>query len=114
MNRRPMRRLSELLPDAIAALGVSEGLVAAVRTRSWEVVIEEVVPAAVGRCEPVSGGPGEVVIRADDAATAQELRLHGNALLAAYPADATGARPTSLRVVVRRDRTSGVGSFTNR
>jgi hypothetical protein len=40
-------------------------------------------------------------VRADDPATAQELRLNGSALLTAFRTDAGTPRPTELRVVVR-------------
>ena len=106
MTRRPMRRLSELLPDVVAALGITDELATAGRERSWEAIIADLVPAAVGHCEVVAHGSTELVVRASDAATAQELRLQGSAILAALPIDAAGARPTELRVVVRAGRGS--------
>lgn len=106
MTRRPMRRLSEVLPEVVAALGITDELATAGRERSWEAIIADLVPAATGHCEVVSHSSAELVVRASDAATAQELRLHGSAILAALPTDATGARPTDLRVVVRPPRGS--------
>lgn len=104
MTRRPMRRLSELLPEVVAALGITDELATAGRERSWEAVIADLVPAAAGHCEVVSHRPPELVVRAADAATAQELRLHGSAILAAWPPDPAGVRPTELRVTVGRGR----------
>jgi hypothetical protein len=96
-----MRRLSELLPDAVAALGIGAELATAGRERSWESLVAEMVPAAMGRCALVEIRPPQLVVRADDPATAQELRLHGSALLAAFAAGAGADPPTELRVVVR-------------
>ena len=101
MTRRPMRRLSELLPDAVAALGIGDELVAAGRERTFEALVEELVPPAAGRCALVELRPPQLVVRADDPATAQELRLSGSALLAAFRTEPGTARPTELRVVVR-------------
>jgi hypothetical protein len=96
-----MRRLSELLPDAVAALSIADDLAAASREASWESLVEELVPAAAGRSEMVVVRPPEVVVSASDPATAQELRLHGAALLAAFPPGPDGRRISELRVVVR-------------
>jgi hypothetical protein len=101
MNRRPMRRLSELLPDAVAALGIREELATAGRERSFESLVAELVPAAAGRCALVEVRPPQLIVRADDPATAQELRLQGSTLLAAFAAGAGADPPTELRVVVR-------------
>lgn len=114
MTRRPMRRLSDLLPEAVAALGIADELAAAARGGSWDAVVAEVVPAAAGCCELVGVRPPELVVRASDAATAQELRLHGSALLAALEAAGVTLGVTQLRVVVRHDRPEGVDSFTKR
>ena len=101
MSRRPMRRLSELLPEAVAALGIGDELVTAGRERTFEALVEELVPAAAGRCALVELRPPQLVVRADDPATAQELRLNGSTLLAAFRTEAGTPRPTELRVVVR-------------
>jgi hypothetical protein len=96
-----MRRLSELLPEAVAALGIGDELVAARRGRTFESLVEELVPAAAGHCTLVELRPPQLVVRADDAATAQELRLNGSVLLAAFRPDGGIAQPTELRVIVR-------------
>lgn len=103
MNRRPMRRLSELLPDAVRGLGIGEELAAAGRSRSWESIVAQVVPAAAGACDLGAIRPPELVVHARDAATAQELRLHGSLLLAAFGPGPDGQPLTVLRVVVRPD-----------
>lgn len=101
MTRRPMQRLSELLPDAVAALGIARELETATRERSWSSVIAEVVPAAVGRCELVAIRPPALIVSARDAAIAQELRLQGSLLLEAFGQAPDGERLSELRVVVR-------------
>ena len=101
MTRRPMRRLSELLPDAVAALGIGDELIVAGRERTFEALVEELVPAATGRCSLLELRPPQLVVRADDPATAQELRLNGSTLLAAFRTEPGTPRPTELRVVVR-------------
>ncbi len=96
-----MRRLSELLPEAVAALGIAGELADASHDRAWDSVVAEVVPAAAGRCQLVTAGRSELVVQAADAATAQELRLHGGPLLDAFGSHLGGERPSELRVVVR-------------
>ena len=73
MTRRPMRRLSDLLPEAVAALGIGDELVAAGRERTFEALVEELVPAAAG------------AMRAGRAATAPAHRARGR------PGDRPGA-----------------------
>jgi hypothetical protein len=96
-----MRRLSDLLPEAVAALGIGDELAAAGHERTFEALVAELVPAAAGRCALVEVRPPELIVRADDPATAQELRLHGSDLLAAFRTDPGTPRPTALRVLVR-------------
>jgi len=109
-----MRRLSDLLPGAIEALGIADELAAVARGGSWDAIVAGVVPAAAGRCELVEVRPPRLVVRAADAATAQELRLHGSALLAAIGREAGMPQVSELRVVVRREPPDGVESFTKR
>lgn len=96
-----MQRLSELLPGAVQALGIGEELAAAGRSRSWDSIVADVVPAAAGACELGAVRPPELVVHARDAATAQELRLHGNLLLGAFGPGPDGKALSVLRVVVR-------------
>ncbi len=102
MTRRPMRRVSDLLPDVAARLGIDAELQAATRARTWELLVAELVPHAAGACRLVDTRPPTLVVSAPDAATAQELRLHSLTLLDAFAANAQGERFTELRVVVSR------------
>ncbi len=99
MTRRPMQ-----------AFGAAARAVAGLGTRArWRhrpgtvlgVARAELEPAAGGRCELVAVRPPAVVVAARDAATAQELRLHGSLLLDAFRGSVGGERVTELRVVVR-------------
>ena len=51
---------------------------------SWERLVEELVPAASGRSELLEVRPPALVVSAADPATAQELRLRSDELLAAF------------------------------
>ncbi len=100
MTRRPMRRVGDLLPDLARQLGITSELEDADRGHAWEALVAAIVPTAVGRSELVGSRPPRLEVAAWDAATAQELRLHGSQLLAAFP-PSDGQRCTELRVVVR-------------
>lgn len=101
MTRRPMRRVGDLLPDLARELGITTELRAADLGHAWESAVASIVPVAVGRSEIVETRPPALVVAARDAATAQELRLHGSRLLAALSGAPGDAGLTELRVVVR-------------
>ncbi|MBX3028636.1 MAG: DUF721 domain-containing protein [Chloroflexi bacterium] len=101
MTRRPMRRVGDLLPDLARELGITTELQAADVGHAWAAAVGSLVPAAAGRSEVVEQRPPVLVVAAHDAATAQELRLHGGRLLAALAASPTEPRFSELRVVVR-------------
>jgi hypothetical protein len=101
MTRRPMRRLSDLLPDLASQLGIDRQLQAATRARTWELLVAELVPHAAGSCHLLETRPPLLIVSAPDAATAQELRLHASTLLDAFTGVAPGERLDELRVVVR-------------
>jgi hypothetical protein len=96
-----MRRLSELLPDAVSALGIGDELAAVARGASWESLVADIVPAAAGHTELVAVRPPELVVSASDPATAQELRLHAPALVDAFRSVPGGDQARELRVIVR-------------
>ena len=101
MTRRPMRRLSDLLPEVATHLGIGAELEDASRSQTWELLVAELVPPAAGRCQVLEAHPPTMVVSAADAATAQELRLHASVLLDAFSALPSGAGMTELKVVVR-------------
>lgn len=99
-RRRPPQRVGDLLPGIAARLGLDEELQAARAISSWRRVVEEHAPAA-GVSRLVEVRPPVLVVSADDAASAQELRLCSAALLEAFARAPGGARLLDLRVVVR-------------
>jgi hypothetical protein len=101
VTRRPMRRLSDLLPDLAARLGIEAELREASRAQTWDLLVAELVPPAAGRCHVLETRPPTLVVSAPDAATAQELRLQASVLLDAFSALPSGAGVTELKVVVR-------------
>jgi Dna[CI] antecedent, DciA len=101
MTRRPMRRLSDLLPALASHLGIDAELHAASQARTWELLVAELVPHAAGACRLLETRPPLLIVSAPDAATAQELRLHASTLIDAFSGTSSGERLDELRVVVR-------------
>ena len=101
MTRRPMRRLSDLLPDVATRLGIGAELHEASRARAWELLVAELVPHAAGSCPLLEVRAPVLVVGAPDPATAQELRLQASVLLEAFARLPGGERLESLKVVVR-------------
>jgi predicted nucleic acid-binding Zn ribbon protein len=100
-RRRPPQRVGELLPGIASRLGLEEELRGARAISSWRLVVEEHAPAATGATRLVEVRPPTLVVAADDAATAQELRLHSAVLLEAFAQAPGGERLRELTVVVR-------------
>ncbi|HEY8168297.1 MAG TPA: DciA family protein [Candidatus Limnocylindrales bacterium] len=103
-RRRPMRRLSELLPEAAAELGIEADLQRARLAAAWERTVAEHVPAAAGGSHLVSVEERGVVVGTADPAVAQELRLRATELLEALVRTPAARNITGIRVVVQRDR----------
>ncbi|TMF39632.1 MAG: DUF721 domain-containing protein [Chloroflexi bacterium] len=102
-RRRPMIRIGDLLPDAARGLGLEDELRLSRAMTTFEQLVAERVPAAAGACRVVRLDGPAIVVEADAPIVAQELRLRGPELLAAFvasPAGGTGAR--EIRIVVAR------------
>jgi predicted nucleic acid-binding Zn ribbon protein len=99
-----MRRLSDLLPEAAAALGIEEDLHRARVAAAWERMVEEHVPGAAGSSHPITIEEGGLVVATEDAAVAQELRLRTPELLEALGRAPAVGNLRGIRIVVRRDR----------
>jgi hypothetical protein len=104
-RRRPVHRIGDLLPAIATQLGIDEELRAARGLSSWQRIVEELVPAAAGATRLLEVRPPLLIVSADDAATAQELRLHSIELLEAFASAPGGQRLLELQVVVRMPRT---------
>ena len=107
-RRRPMVRLGHLLPDAARGLGLEDELRLARAMATFEQLVAERVPAAAGACRVIRIEGFGVIVEADAPIVAQELRLWGPELLAAFAATPAGAGSRDLRVVVRRSGEGGM------
>ena len=97
-----MVRIGHLLPDAARGLGLEDELRLARAMATFEQLVAERVPAAAGACRVIRIEGFSIVIEADAPIVAQELRLRGPELLAAFAATPAGTGARDLRVVVGR------------
>jgi hypothetical protein len=97
-----MRRIGELIPDAARALGLEDELRLARAMATFEAIVAERVPAAVGACRVVRIEGFAIEVEADAPIVAQELRLRSGELLAAFTTAPGGIGIRDLRVHVRR------------
>jgi hypothetical protein len=100
-RKRPVHRLSDLLPGIARQLGLDEELHAARAVSSWSRITEELVPAAAGASRLLEVRPPRLIVSAADAATGQELRLRSAELLEAFASAPGGQRLRELQVVIR-------------
>jgi predicted nucleic acid-binding Zn ribbon protein len=101
-RRRPMERIGELIPEAARRLGLEDELRVARAGATWDALVAERVPPAVGACRLVRAEGGVLLVEADAPIVGQELRLRSPELLAAFRAAPGGFAARELRVVVRR------------
>jgi predicted nucleic acid-binding Zn ribbon protein len=100
-RRRRLHRVGDLLSGLATELGLQEELQSARAISSWRRVVEERAPAAAGATRLVEIRPPVCIVSADDAATAQELRLHTTELLDAFAGAPGGQRLLELKIVIR-------------
>ena len=112
-RRRPLRRLSDVLPEVAVQLGLDEELRLSRAIATWERLVAELVPAAVGATTLLEVRPPALIVSAADPLVGQELRLRGDELLGAFARAPGGMRLLELRVSVRprgrSDSPSGSG-----
>ena len=99
-----MERIGTLIPEAARRLGLDEELRLARAITTWAVIVAERVPAAAGACRLVGVEGFTVVVDADAAIVAQELRMRSPELLEAFAAAPGGQRASELRIRVRPQR----------
>jgi len=101
-RRRPMERIGDLIPEAARRLGLEDELRLARAGATWDALVAERVPPAVGACRLVRAEGGVLLVEADAPIVGQELRLRSSELLTAFRTAPGGFLAGELRVVVRR------------
>jgi predicted nucleic acid-binding Zn ribbon protein len=101
-RRRPMQRVGDLVPEAARRLGLEDELRLARAMSTWTAIVAERVPAAAGATRLVRLDGVALVVETDHPIVAQELRLRGPELLAAFAAAPGGLKALELRLGVRR------------
>lgn len=97
-RRRRPDRVGDLLPEAARALGLEDELRLARAIATWDALVAERVPPAVGACRLVALEPGVIVVATDEPIVAAELRMRALELLTAFSAAPGGARVHELRL----------------
>jgi predicted nucleic acid-binding Zn ribbon protein len=97
-----MVRIGDLLPDAARGLGLEAELRLSRAIATFDGLIGERAPAVAGDCRVVRVDGSTLVVEADAPIVAQELRLRGPELLAAFAATPAGSGLRDLRIVVAR------------
>jgi hypothetical protein len=100
-ERRPMRRLGDVLPDVAASLGIEHELRRSRQMAAWRRLVTELVPGAGNDTRLLAIQPPALVVSAATSPLAQELRLRQRELLDAFARLPDGVRLLELRVVVR-------------
>jgi predicted nucleic acid-binding Zn ribbon protein len=90
--------VGDLLPEAARALGLEKELRLARAVTTWDALVAERVPPAVGACRLVRLDEDAIVVAADEPIVAAELRMRANELLEAFAQAPGGARARFLRL----------------
>ncbi len=98
-RRRRPDRIGDLLPEAARALGLEEELRLARAIATWDALVAERVPPAVGACRLVRVEADAIVVAAAEPIVAAELRMRALELLEAFGTAPGGARVRFLRLV---------------
>jgi hypothetical protein len=93
-----MERLGDLIPDVARRLGLEEELRRSRALATFDALVAERVPAAHGACRATSIDGYALLVEADAAIVAQELRLRTAELLAALAAAPGGMGLRELRI----------------
>ena len=108
-RRRRPERLGDLLPEAARRLGLGDELRLARAVTTWDALIAERVPPAVGACRLVRLEADAVVVAVDEPIVAAELRMRALELLAAFAEAPGGHRARRLRLIGAREGGPEVG-----
>jgi len=97
-RRRRPDRIGDLLPEAARRLGLETQLRLARAITTWDALVAERVPPAVGACRLVRLEADALVVAVDEPIVAAELRMRALELLEAFAAAPGGARVRYLRL----------------
>jgi predicted nucleic acid-binding Zn ribbon protein len=97
-RRRRPSRVGDLLPDAARALGLEDELRLARAITTWDALVAERVPPAVGACRLVAVEPDAIVVAVGEPIVAAELRMRALELLSAFAAAPGGSRARQLKL----------------
>ena len=97
-RRRRPDRIGDLLPEAARRLGLEDELRLARAIATWDALIAERLPPAVGACRLVGLERDTLVIEADEPIVASELRMRALELLAAFANAPGGTSAHFLRI----------------
>lgn len=90
-RRRRPDRIGDLIPPAAHALGLDAELRLARAIATWDALVAERVPPAVGACRLVALDRETLTVAAEEPIVAAELRMRASELLAAFSAAPGGA-----------------------
>jgi predicted nucleic acid-binding Zn ribbon protein len=105
-RRRRPDRVGDLLPEAARRLGLEDELRLARAITTWDALIAERVPPAVGSCRLAALEKDTLVVETDEPIVASELRMRATELLAAF-ADAPGGTRAHFLRLTSASRLSG-------
>jgi predicted nucleic acid-binding Zn ribbon protein len=111
VRRRRPSRVGDLLPEAARQLGLEDELRLARATATWDAIVAERVPPAVGACRLERLEPDALVVVVDESIVAAELRMRALELLGAFAAAPGGWKARELRLRVDPE---GVHGASNR
>lgn len=101
-QRRPMRRVGDLLPEAARALGLEEELRLARAASTFAAILSERAPALAGSARLVRVSGASVIVEVDHPLVGQEVHLRSTELLEALAAAPGGVRAVEIRTVAAR------------
>ncbi len=108
-RRRRPDRIGDLLPATARRFGLEDQLRLARAIATWDVLVAERVPPAVGACRLVALEPDTVVVEADEPIVAAELRMRAMELLAAFATAPGGTSARFLRLTGGASAARGSG-----
>ncbi len=98
-RRRRPDRIGDLLPEAARRLGLESELRLARAIATWDALVAERVPPAVGACRLVRLEADAIVVAVDEPIVAAELRMRALELLQAFASAPGGARVRHLHLL---------------